>query len=399
MRGRRPGQNRRLRASPTFALTFSLDGRPYVVQEIEPYAQYWLSESERVLLSLFSGPRGRTIRGAVDDFLRLKPAADRDAASRRLMKLVSGMTEAGVLVPPEADTSRYDAAMADAYLTHRPFPDAVADDIIAAAPIGRRTRVLDLASGPGSLALSLARASDQVSMMELSRGFVAAAGETAARRGVALTTIHESCNRLTHHDQTYDVMTISQALHWLDDVAVCRGVSRLLNAGGSFFVVHAALNVADDHPLAYLIGDRSVLGARIGLPFADEVRALDRRLTLLFEALDSPDVQRIDPAATAPGQAGGLAPVRAAGVRLYRQPRPYGPGFARAFLSPVHVAATGLDPETFWADLDARCAGVPAERLMGVQDWAVLAYRRGGQGAGAAPVDAGEIGWNGPPGR
>ena len=63
------------------------------------------------------------------------------------------------------------------------------------------------------------------------------------------------------------------------------------------------------------------------------------------------------------------------------------------------MAATGLDPETFWADLDARCAGVPAERLMGVQDWAVLAYRRAGQGAGAAPVDAGEIGWDGPPGR
>lgn len=381
----------RLKVSPTFALTFGLDGRPYVVQEVEPYAQYWLSDRERELHSLFAGPRGRSVKGAIDDYLRLRPAKDETGMRRRLAGLIGGMRAAGVLVPPDADTSRYDAAMAGAYLTHRPFPTPVADGIIADGAISRGTTVLDLASGPGSLALSLARASDQVSMMELSRGFVAAAGPEAARRGVRLTAIHESCNRLAHHDRTYDVITISQALHWLDDVAVCRGVARLLNAGGSFFVVHAAMNVGEDHPLAYLIGDNSILGQRIGLPFAEEVQALDRRLSLLFEALDSPDVHRIDP--SAPDRR--LAPVRAAGVRMWRQARPYGAGFARAFLSPAHVAATGLDPETFWADVEARCAAVAPAARMGVHDWAVLHYRRGGAGAGA-PGPAGEIGWDGP---
>ena len=34
----------RLRASPSFVQALTLDGRPYVAKETEPYIQYWLSE-------------------------------------------------------------------------------------------------------------------------------------------------------------------------------------------------------------------------------------------------------------------------------------------------------------------------------------------------------------------
>src|SRR6185437_4604325 len=162
---------------------------------------------------------------------------------------IEDMRSAGVLASARDDTSRYDAAMAQDYLKHRPFPPEIAELIVRDGPVTPQSRVLDLAGGPGSLALALAAASPHVSLMDLSRGFVSAAGREASRRGLALTALHESCNRLANHDQTYDVVTISQALHWLDDVLVCRGMGHVLRQGGSFFVILSAMRVAEDHPL------------------------------------------------------------------------------------------------------------------------------------------------------
>ena len=51
-------------------------------------------------------------------------------------------------------------------------------------------------------------------------------------------------------------------------------------------------------------------------------------------------------------------------------------GFARAFMTERHIAATGLSPDAFWVDLARRLDGVDAPRLSGVIDWAVLHFRR-----------------------
>ncbi len=56
------------------------------------------------------------------------------------------------------------------------------------------------------------------------------------------------------------MVAISQALHWMDDVQVCRGLCRILRPGGSFFVVQGAFAVDEAHPLACLFGAKSVLG-------------------------------------------------------------------------------------------------------------------------------------------
>ena len=53
-------------------------------------------------------------------------------------------------------------------------------------------------------------------------------------------------------------------------------------------------------------------------------------------------------------------------------------GFARAFLTPRHIEATGQKSAAFWAELEARCASASAGPLIGTQDWAVLEFRRGG---------------------
>jgi ubiquinone/menaquinone biosynthesis C-methylase UbiE len=387
----------RLRASPNFALAFALDGRPYVAKDTEPYVQYWLTDRYRILLSMFSSRRGATTTEAVDGYFRLTRGARATADRHRLLKAVEDMRAAGVLIGARDDTSRYSARIVETYLTHRPFPRELAELLVRAAPISDSTRVLDLAGGPGDLTLALAHVSTQVSLMDLSRGFLAAARRRAKGQGLTLTTLHDSCNRLVFLNELYDVVTVSQALHWLDDVAVCRGICRVLRTDGSFFVIHGTMEVGDAHPLASVLGHQSVLGAKVKQSFAAEVQPLLHRLTLLFDALDAPDVQRIDLAQqwAAPG-VGATPRIVPAGVSLFRQRRPFGVGFARAFLTNRHIELAGLTPEAFWQDIEARCATATPETLAGTQNWAVLHFRRGGTPMESRPLeqcDVVEIGY------
>jgi SAM-dependent methyltransferase len=380
----------RLRAAPSFALTFAMDRRPYIAKDVEPYIQYWLSERYRILLSLFSARRGATIDEAIDGYGRLTRTARnaRLVERKRLLRAIVDMREAGVLIGARDDTSRYSKAIVDAYVAHRPFPRELSDLIIRTAPVNLESRVLDLAGGPGDLALALAQASNHVSLMELSKGFVNAAARRAKQRGVKLTPIHDSCNRLMFRDDEYDVVTISQALHWMDDVLVCRGLCRVLRPGGSFFVIYGAFEVDPQHPLNYLLGDQSILGHNVRQPLHARMQPLVKRLTLLFDALDAPNVQRIDLAQQANAGTGQIVP---AGVSLFRQRRPLGVGFARGFLTPQHIAATGLTPAAFWQDLEARCAHATPEQMIGTYDWAVLHFRRGGTRAEVGSLASHEV--------
>jgi len=369
----------KFRASPNFVLAFSLDGRPYVAKETEPYVQYWLTERDRLLLAMFSRRGGATVTEAIDGYLRLTRARRDRAQSARLSKAIAEMHDAGVIAGARDDVSRYSARIVEDYVAHRPFPKELVDHVIERAPITRSSRVLDLAGGPGDLALGLAHASDEVSLMELSRGFLAAAGRRARQLGVPLTPLHDSCNRLVYRDESYDVVTVSQALHWLDDVLVCRGICRVLRPGGSFFVIHSAISLADSHPLGPVLGNDSILGPKKKQPFAAEVEPLLKRLTLLFEALDAPDVQRMDSRQRPDGEDGGESQrIVPAGVSLFRQRRPFDMGYVRGFLTPQHVAATGQTLEAFLAMLEARCEAAPPDRMMGTHDWAVLHFQRGG---------------------
>lgn len=375
----RPTPDERLRASPSFALTFTLDGRPYIAKDTEPYIQYWLNERYRVLLSMFSSRGGATVDAAIENYLRLTRSKRNTEERKRLTRAIDDMRSAGVLVGTRDDTSRYTSAIVDAYIAHRPFPAELSELIIRNAPVHSETEVLDLAGGPGDLALALARASNRVSMMDLSRGFVRAAARRAKQVGLHLNTLHDSCNRLVFRDDEFDVVTISQALHWMDDVMVCRGLCRCLKPSGSFFVIHGGFEVEDHHPLAYLFGNQSILGHRVQQSFGVQAQALLKRLTLLFDALDAPDVHRVDTAHQW-RDANHATPARIVpkDARVFKQIRPMDPGFARAFLTPQHIESTGQSPQAFWKDLESRCANVRPRQLLGTYHWALLHFRRDG---------------------
>ena len=366
-----------LRASPGFSFSLAPDGRPYVAQEVEPYMQYWLTERERRLLAACSGRHGARVGDVVDAALAAARPAKPEAERRRLLQALQGLHDAGVLVDPRADTSRYDRAIVQAYLTHRPFPPEITAQIVQRSDLGPRGAVLDLAGGPGDLALQLAAQSSRVTLMDWSRGFLQSARHRAKAQGRPLQTVHESCNRLVHEDGRYDVLTVCQALHWLDDVAVCRGAARVLGDGGHFVVVHSAFDVPDTHPLAHVLGHDSVLGRKARTGFVREAQALHDRVALLFRALDTPGVDRVDPTR----RAQPLPPLASAGAALYRQTRVLGMGFLRGLLTERHLTAAGMDPVAFWADAQARCSAATTQQLMGTHDWALLHFRRGARKA------------------
>lgn len=364
-----------MRASPAFSQALTLGGRPYVAKDVEPYVQYWLTERERELLAVFSQRQGRTLDDAIDACTRLRGDAS-PAERRRLQRAAQGMRAAGVLIATADDTSRYDRTMLRHYLRHRPFPPELVQHIIERADVGPNTRALDLAGGPGDLALSLAARSAQVTLMELSRGFVVAARSRARQAGRPLRALHESCNRLVHDGGTYELVAVAQALHWLDDVAVCKGVCRVLAPQGHFMVVHSAFEVAASHPLAHVLGHDSVLGRKAPVAFADEVQALHDRIALLLQALDAGSVERADLLHL--GRVGGVAGHRLApqGITLFEQRRPMGLGFARALLTDAHLQAAGLEPGAFWQDAQARCAASSSAQREGTHRWALLHFAR-----------------------
>ena len=366
----------RLRASPNFSLALTLDGRAYVAKDTEPYIQYWVSESERWLWAAFSGRGGATASQGIETCIR-QSGKDSSSERRRLQRALAGMQAVGVVVAADEDTSRYDRRILQHYLTHRPFPSELTAEMVKQARMDKQTRVLDLAGGPGDLALQLAAHAGEVSLLELSRSFLAAARSRAKQQGLVLRTLHESCNRLVFHDDSYDVITVSQALHWLDDVLVCRGVCRVLAPNGHFFVIHSAFEVDPDHPLAFMLGHDSVLGRKIPAPFATEVQALHERTTALLQALDSRQVERADVHEVAVDSTErSRAALRPAGLALYEQRRPLDEGFVRALLTPQHLAAAGLEEAPFWAEVQARCAAASPRQLLGRHHWAVLHYAR-----------------------
>lgn len=354
----------KLRTSPNFALAVSTGGDAYVIREVEPYTQFWLSDTERLLFALFAAHDGMRECDAVETLVRLVPG-NPDAQRAEAVKAIAEMRGAGVLLAPTDDLSRYDRSIARHYREHRPFPRAVAARIGELAKIAQGTPVLDLASGPGSLAIELAMQGAQVTIMELSAAFIRIAQDEATRRGLTLSALHESCNRLSQHDGAYQAVTISQAIHWLDMAALVRGVCRTLTTDGQFFVVQGALSLPNSHPLAYILGDRTPLGDKAPGPFAAQVQPLARRLDHLFAGLDP--------------QAGARQAIAFAGIELFRQERPIDEGFARAFLSDAHIAGLGMTRDHFWRDLAGRCAGVPADRFLGVQEWALIHFARGAE--------------------
>ena len=127
----------------------------------------------------------------------------------------------------------------DDYATHRPGPpDSFYDRLDRLAAI-RGARALDLGTGPGTVALELARREADVVGVDVSGEQVAAARRVARGRGLEANTRFEvgRAEATGLDDASFDLVTACQCWHWFDGDAALAEVRRVLRPGGLLAMV------------------------------------------------------------------------------------------------------------------------------------------------------------------
>lgn len=134
--------------------------------------------------------------------------------------------------PPER---RFDPA-ADAYARARPpYPGWVADELIGRCALGSGSRILDLAAGTGELTETLAMAlpGAEIHAAEPSGGM-----RTVLEQRLPKVEIRDGVGEaLPYPDSRFSLVTIANALHWMDLEATLAEVHRVLEPGGHLAVV------------------------------------------------------------------------------------------------------------------------------------------------------------------
>lgn len=145
----------------------------------------------------------------------------------------------------------------DDYAAHRPGPPASCYRRLDAIMSIDGTRALDLATGPGTLALELAARGSSVLGIDIAAGQVAAAQRMARERGLeekARFTVARA-ERTGAGADAFDLVTAGQCWHWFERPAVIAEVRRVLRPGGILAIVHYSY-LAEHSPVA---GDTEAL--------------------------------------------------------------------------------------------------------------------------------------------
>jgi ubiquinone/menaquinone biosynthesis C-methylase UbiE len=120
-----------------------------------------------------------------------------------------------------------------------------------AARIGARlapgARVLEIAPGPGYLAVALARSGDfRVTGLDISRSFVRIASENAARAGCAVEFIEGDAAAMPFAADTFDFIVCRAAFkNFTDPDGALREMHRTLRDGGEAVIIDMSRDASD----------------------------------------------------------------------------------------------------------------------------------------------------------
>lgn len=126
------------------------------------------------------------------------------------------------------------AGAAAAYARYRPpYPKALLDDLLARAACPPGGLLLDLACGPGRLALDLAARFQTVWALDLEPEMIEVGKQAAAARGLQnVSWFVGRAEDFTAPPDMFDLITIGEAFHRLDQPLIARQALGWLKPGG-----------------------------------------------------------------------------------------------------------------------------------------------------------------------
>jgi len=171
-------------------------------------------------------------------------------------------------IPPNLRPDAFVGAAAD-YVRYRlPYPQMLLQSFLEQAALpATGARLIDLACGPGRVALAIADRFDEVLAVDLEPGMIEAGRHEASRRGVG--NIRWSVGRAEDFDAPagqFDLVTIGEAFHRLDRPRVAAKAFGWLKRGGGLVTLGTenAAHVSAYQPEARDLNEAEFLPGDLG---------------------------------------------------------------------------------------------------------------------------------------
>ncbi|KAI8082965.1 S-adenosyl-L-methionine-dependent methyltransferase [Halteromyces radiatus] len=127
-----------------------------------------------------------------------------------------------------------DGFNADSYMTYRPTYNKNAYSYIFEVHQGDLELAVDVGCGPGTVTIELAKWCRQVIGIDPSNSMIEVAQKTAQQQGLQNVTYRQGYGeQLPLEDQSVDILTVAQSLHWLDPSKFLSEVKRVLRPKGT----------------------------------------------------------------------------------------------------------------------------------------------------------------------
>lgn len=119
-----------------------------------------------------------------------------------------------------------------------PYPESLVARLKADAGLGYDSQVLDLATGPGRLALALAPSLREIVAVDVEPEMLEEGRRVARRERIAnVRWVQARAEELTIASGSLDLVTIGEAFHRLDQDVVLDRIGQWLNVGGCVAIV------------------------------------------------------------------------------------------------------------------------------------------------------------------
>lgn len=114
------------------------------------------------------------------------------------------------------------------YVRYRPrYPDELIERLAAAAGLGPASRVLDLGSGPGHVALAIAAHAGEVVAVDPEPAMLAALEEAAPAN---VRTVEARAEEVDEAWGRFDLVTAGRSFHWFDEAVVMASLQQVTPA-------------------------------------------------------------------------------------------------------------------------------------------------------------------------